>query len=315
MTARSAFGTFLVGALSLSACAQILGLDESLPDPNPAATAATSSSTGGPSPDAMSEESSVAWEAGSDTGAVETGGGETGAQDGGKTYASCAEILGAGTIQDGRYPLVTNGQRHDVYCDLADGGWTLALKLGNSGADFSYGSAVWTDDSVLNGDSTNLDQIEAKFPSFRYVGFSQVRLRFGPTGTPLEFNVPSTSSLKTLFSGSVVEMPMRRAAWLAALPNSALQPNTWEGINLVIDKDPGHFLKARIGIVANNETSRNTPDSVIGIGIDYGRDTCSGRSNLVTSGNQGCDDTLTNASGATVSSPHAVPSFAYVFVR
>ncbi len=72
---------------------------------------------------------------------------------------NCLEVLNAhGSVGDGNYRLTVNGTDHDNYCDMTNGGWTLAMRLKDSGQ-FSSGTLnrdnFWNSGSTMNDYTTN----------------------------------------------------------------------------------------------------------------------------------------------------------------
>src|SRR5690606_10814768 len=70
----------------------------------------------------------------------------------------------AGDTGDGVYRLQTTGAPFDAYCDMADGGWTLALRVADSGNTFTFLSSHWTSNTTLNPTSPDpLANVDAKY--------------------------------------------------------------------------------------------------------------------------------------------------------
>lgn len=192
--------------------------------------------------------------------------------------ASCAAIKAAfPSLPSGAYSIDPDGSGpltpFRVFCEqVADGGgWTLAVKLDGRRATFAYGSPLWTNDTLLNPTSTDNSTSEAKFRSFLEVPFKSIRVRMfdGTTARFFPLDV-AASSMKALFSGSSVTTSAGRAKWLALINDSALQANcNAEGVNREVGK-----VHLRIGIIANNETHCDSPDSFLGFGVTMEPNSC-----------------------------------------
>nr|MBK7069668.1 hypothetical protein [Deltaproteobacteria bacterium] len=153
-----------------------------------------------------------------------------------------------------------------AYCDMgtSGGGWTLALKADGRNATFVYDAAYWTNGTLLTTASTNNRFEEAKLASFTGTSFNELMAGFSANGyhRNIVLSVSSTS-LQSLFTGGQVSAGPGRAAWLAAIQNSSLQPNcNLQGINIGVVG----YQRIRFGIIANQENDCATPDSRLGIG-------------------------------------------------
>jgi hypothetical protein len=208
---------------------------------------------------------------------------------------SCAEIKEASpTSASGAYTIDPDGSGpltpFSVFCEMADdGGWTLALKLDGAETTFTYAAPLWTNDTLLKTDSTNLSENEAKFRSYLEMPFKQLRLRMVEFGIARAIVVDvAASSLKALFAGGKVVTTSGRAKWLSLLSAPSLQPNcNDEGINVDYSTATvGPKIRVRIGIVGNNESDCTSPDSFLGFGTTLSEFYCYGDVDpAVTTGN------------------------------
>jgi len=99
--------------------------------------------------------------------------------------ASCAEIKadlpGTGSA-DGVYQIDPDGTGPGlpfmVYCDMSSngGGWTLLMKIKGGSPTFGYSSPLWTSNTNLNPNSTDLTDMDAKLQCFGACTFSTLRV-------------------------------------------------------------------------------------------------------------------------------------------
>eukprot|EP00795_Rhopilema_esculentum_P002696 gene2696-907_t len=151
------------------------------------------------------------------------------------------------------------------------GGWTLAMKLNGSKSTFSGDSILWSTMDLYNAEDglKSFSGIEAKFPAFNHVNFTAMCIGMRSTGSTKWLKIPLTStSLLHLFSSAeYYPTNIGRQTWKSLMPDSSLQLGcTREGLNV---KDGNNLLKARIGIIGNNEEDCLTPDSFLGLGAPY----------------------------------------------
>jgi hypothetical protein len=244
---------------------------------------------------------------------------------------SCDQILaGDATAPSTTYPLASTRagatSPWNTYCAMittgADaGGWTLVLKASKSSPTFAYDAALWTDANLLAG-SPDLAPGEAKLEGILSLPVHAVRvgvttgtaatakyvmLTIPTSGLPGGLTYPP-ASLSQLFATNafVPTSGGGRAAWLDALPGSALQKNcNREGLNVV-----GGAMSVRIGILGNEQGNCDSPDSRLGVG---GAGSSCGTSASTRNGDV-CACTCVDVSGGTPSSAD-VPAQAFVFVR
>lgn len=236
-------------------------------------------------------------------GAVATGGAtSTGGMDAGPTtFASCKELHDAQPSNpDGVYDITPPaGAAYKAYCDMttSGGGWTLALKIDGNKDTFYYDKAIWTDANGLNEDKPDLDNVEAKLPSFWSVPVTELRIGMADAGALRWLVVPVTgASLQEILGGPAMTTMLGNESWKGLLESGSIQTNcNWEGIN-VLDR-------VRIGLLGDESgdcLSSPTPDSFIGLGgkVWYGQTASGNRAGY--SPDNGDKDTKT---------------FSYVFVR
>jgi hypothetical protein len=216
----------------------------------------------------------------------------------------CRDLLALG-LGSGRYRLDPDGDGpespFDAYCDqqTRGGGWTLVLKIDGASATFAYDNPLWSNALTLNDDEANLAPSEHKSRAFSTVPFEAILLSFDVDGSGMQRTlvVPvKADSLLSVLKDGQRTTSIGRDEWTRVVPGHALQPLcNAEGINLATE-----YVRARIGIVGNNENDCASCDSAIGIGIRT-PNTCAARA---TAGYAGCQP-----GGGTV------PAKVRVFVR
>lgn len=244
---------------------------------------------------------------------------------------SCDQILaGDPTAPSTTYPLASTRtgatSPWNTYCAMIGsgvdaGGWTLVLKASKASPTFAYDSALWTDTNLLAG-SPDLAPGEAKLEGFLSLAVHAVRvgvtsgtaataryvmLTMPTSGLPGGLTYPPASLGQLLATNTYVATSGGgRAAWLDALPGSALQKNcNREGLNVVAGA-----MSVRIGILGNEQGNCDTPDSRLGVG---GAGSSCG-TNASTRHGDVCACTCYDVSGGTPSGAD-VPAQAFVFVR
>jgi hypothetical protein len=228
---------------------------------------------------------------------------------------SCFSILATGgSTGDGSYRLDADGAgpepEHRAYCDMTGGGWTLALKVDGDQSTFYYDNGIWTDATLLNDTSQNLDDVEAKFDAFNLLPAEEVRVGFRRKDALAVAESQlvlkgQNQTLREIFAGSHLPALTRRDQWLASVAGSSLQPNcNLEGFNVTYANPETDTHRARIGIIGNNEADCWTPESRIGVGT---RGAACGAPDGITAGSVSrCGGT--NGDGE-------YPAFARVYVR
>ncbi|XP_065055075.1 uncharacterized skeletal organic matrix protein 5-like [Rhopilema esculentum] len=149
------------------------------------------------------------------------------------------------------------------------GGWTLAMKINGTKSTFSIESEYWSNEEVYNTDLGihSFFENEAKFPALSNVAFDEICIGMKASSVVNWLRLPvKSSSLLAIFSpGTYIQTNLGRSAWNNLLLSSSLQFNcNREGINV---KNDAGVIMARIGLIANNEKTCDTPDSFLGIGI------------------------------------------------
>jgi hypothetical protein len=226
-------------------------------------------------------------------------------------FASCLAVVGG---RSGVYTLGTPPNTWSAYCDLTDdgGGWTLVLKADGTQSTFTFAAPLWVNATTLNESSTNLDRVEAKFLGFSTLAVQAIRVAmYDPTDTmtrSITLTVTASSLMQAFATGTYVPSAAGRAAWEALMSSGSLQPNcNREGLNAATSGPSGSSV--RIGILGNDQTDCNSPNSRIGVG---------GAGSTASACDPAADATNAVGNEAHCSSDNGdrdTHGFAYVFVR
>jgi hypothetical protein len=183
--------------------------------------------------------------------------------------SSCAGHLAAGATSSGVYTISAGGQSYDVYCDMTTngGGWTLVMKGSATSSVFDFNSTHWVTTSTLNDSVPELAVGDAKYRAFNDLAFTSARIDTTNDVGVGSITVPNPSAgstLRALFAAGTMQLTNAgRAAWLASQAGTTLQQNcNREGFNV-----GGIYVRARLGLEANQENDCGTSDSVVGIGL------------------------------------------------
>ena len=181
----------------------------------------------------------------------------------------CAAILAnAPTASDGVYWIDSDGTGpsapYQTWCDMhsAGGGWTLAMKANGNDAKFGWSGSVWTEATAFST-TPLLDQTAAVFPAAWQVKVQAVRVGlYDGAWRWLDLPVDATSLQAIFVTGQPVTTGAGMPAWEALMSDGSLQNHCQvEGFNVT-----GGSTSIRVGILGNNESDCNTPDSWIGLG-------------------------------------------------
>eukprot|EP00736_Rhodelphis_marinus_P000669 Rmarinus@m.14180 len=157
----------------------------------------------------------------------------------------------------------------ETYCDLDNGGWSLIMKLAQQSKVFAYDSEYWTNDETYQQFDPEFNVIEAKLRGYTRLPLNEVRLGILEDGSDLsslnwlEMSISDTSSLHSLVSTDVYyPSAIGSSSWTSLFDDGRLQVGCFtEGINV----DLG--LRARIGIVADDDDDCSSPESYLGVGL------------------------------------------------
>jgi hypothetical protein len=208
-------------------------------------------------------------------------------------YKSCLEILQNNPgSPSGTYTIDPDGAGSvtpfPVYCDMTSngGGWTLILMAPDSGTDFGYDAAYWTNTATLNPNVTNpATNVAMKSPAFSTLPFTAMRFCMTNVTSCLNESVTATSAM-AVFSGpeQAFNRPPGDFAVLGYPGGYGCQRN---GIN-VYDIGGGANAKTRCryGILMNNEaTCEGSVDGGRGLGCRgyYGTQISAGQGDGIVS--------------------------------
>ena len=156
-----------------------------------------------------------------------------------------------------------------VYCDMTTDWWwwSLVLKADWNNTTFSYDELYWTNSTTLN-ESTQYwygNSWEYKNTLFSNLSFSDINLVIETSLTKENIIINIwDNNLMELFNWAEQNTSFWRATWKSLISDSSLQDNcNREWIN--VTSDDSTQAKARIWIIANQESNCDTNDSYIGI--------------------------------------------------
>lgn len=232
---------------------------------------------------------------------------------------SCTEIFDrVSGYPDGVFTIDPDGRAgpatpHAAYCELSTGGYTLALKADGAKTTFLYDSPLWTDETLLSPDSTDMSETEAKLTPFVTLPVRDMRIvmkrgaESRALSVPLKDAADGGKSLRAIFSSDkVVPTSAGRSGWLSLIEEPLVDLNcNEEGFNLGHTYAFGEDVwrtSLRLGLVTNDQGDCSSPDKVIGIGahVVYHR---------------GPAGEVTPAAAGNVHGAGARTSFTYLLVR
>ncbi|MFT6818033.1 MAG: UDP-3-O-[3-hydroxymyristoyl] glucosamine N-acyltransferase [Myxococcota bacterium] len=193
----------------------------------------------------------------------------------------------AGDTGDGVYRLTTSAAPFDATCNMTGGGWTLALRVADSGNTFTFLSPHWTNITTLNADSFDpLTDLDAKYPAFNQVVGSEIRgcLRNLSTGAYgcKTYALPNARTLLDMFANTSVgsresnrgyyytESRAERLQWQSMWgrsPGESSTSNNYVDTAINMDDDLSNYrARVRFGLGLNNEGNIYTLNDTIGFG-------------------------------------------------
>ncbi|KAM7445026.1 hypothetical protein ABFA07_006413 [Porites harrisoni] len=185
------------------------------------------------------------------------------------------------------YPLVLGDDAFDIYCKMTPfhtgndacggGGWTLVMKINGTKQTFHYNAEIWSNKEAFNlaGGKTGFDLQETKLPSYWNTSFSKICLgmKIGQQIKFIVINKQANSLYSLIADGKYRYTTLGRDTWKSLIGSEAsLQINcNREGFNANSDSQTDSegedlIVKARIGILGNNEDECISCDSRIGFG-------------------------------------------------
>lgn len=183
---------------------------------------------------------------------------------------SCKDLLAAHPgIDSGVYELSNAGRnaKYEAGCEMRwdGGGYTLVMKIDGSKNTFDYESALWTMSVFLAEDHPRIDdKVEAKFQAYHEVPLGEVALAFDSNGIKrLKVPAPASVSLATIIAkGATTATSLGATSWRGLVNSPSLQ-NDCNPEGYSVDRNGA---KVRIGILGDDRTSCENPDSFIGVG-------------------------------------------------
>lgn len=191
------------------------------------------------------------------------------------TASSCKELYDNGLRENKAYMLPTDIGKIPVYCHMTSdvgecggGGWTLVMKIDGNKRTFHYDAHFWENNKEFNlpGGETGFDSQETKLPTYWETPFSKICLgmKYSQQIKYIVINKQADSLYSLIADGQHRATSLSREKWKSLLgPEGSLQLHcNTQGFNAV----GSDVVKARIGIVANQENDCNSCDSRIGFG-------------------------------------------------
>ena len=134
------------------------------------------------------------------------------------------------------------------------------------------------------GRNGGFDNRELKGSSYWKTSFNEicVAMKYGGQLRAFSFSYPASSLYDLIADGKYRQTRIGRSQWKQLIHGSSLQRNcNKEGFNV----NPRNHAKARFGILGNQENNCDSTDSFIGLGANYQRTYCLGRSAHNAAGN------------------------------
>ena len=194
-----------------------------------------------------------------------------GVQDG-SSFANAAASAVAiqtltGTTSNGFYWIIIDGVPTQVWCDMANGGWMLAMQTANNNSYWTYDDAIWTNTTLINeGQAWNFaGHIKTRVYTNR--NFTQIRMVAGADlANGLIENWTYSNMISLMGTGQLSSNS--RTAWInwftaGVGADPLLQPNCNQaGVNRAFN-----YMYVKLGITGNNEGDCATNDSAFGWGV------------------------------------------------
>ena len=175
------------------------------------------------------------------------------------------------------------GAAFQAWCDRAGGGWTLVIKVDGNKPDGGYASPLWSDTTPTAGASPAPDGASARLPGYASLPLTQVRVTLVSGGIARSLVLGAkAANLRALLTGAAVKTTASVLAWESLLPKGSLQAHCLaQGFQVAAPNG----VKARIGILGNNEKDCASVDSWLGVGATA---TICGAKDTPTAGNLAC---------------------------
>lgn len=195
--------------------------------------------------------------------------------------------------QNGVFTIINGEHTYSAYCDMANGGWELAMRVQSQNSEFLFESEFWTNDQIygsneqISNPSPMIDA-DVKLPSFLYTNVEHIR---GCLGGVSDLDCKSYdgmgdySSLQDLFASvpegtddvalTFEETQEEMLGWLSINGLSCTDLSNvcnWYAAGINLDDTTGqsgaHGWEAgvRFGLLLNNENSIYTANDAVGFG-------------------------------------------------
>lgn len=233
---------------------------------------------------------------------------------------SCEQIknawpaaVGINNTADDIYKIRPTGisNAYNTFCDMTNGGWTLAMSMIGSSSTFKYSSGYWSNTTPLNPDSATPKNVEYKGNVYNDLAFSQIKIvmdnswvidKPAPSLLSVFINASTTSytkdDFKNLINSSIITTSVKDGY------NTAEK----QGFNQVF-VDTFSAAKVRFGYVLGN-----TNDScLLGLGLTSNFDPWLASPNKSAGSYCDCDNNNLSGCGGILSSKY--PSWAYVYIK
>ena len=138
--------------------------------------------------------------------------------------------------------------------------------------EFNYSSSYWTNNETyaIEDGLEGLTEKQTKLASYWNTPFDKICLgmKFKEETKWISVDHQNSSLFNAIEDGFFKKTDVGKDAWKSLMDDSLLQPNcNKEGFNLQPEGEYGAYVKARIGLVTNDQNNCTGCDSCIGFGV------------------------------------------------